>query len=275
MYYLVLQDVFASSHCSFSGEFISSSGGFTVTRCCRGRGSGSREKIGRGPVNGTVCRRKGQPLVPQSLLDQLEQFLPACFYGHSSISEASESLDSLPALQGKRGWRTGSSSQEVDAIRPVPSPCFFEQLDQCPHQASNVRWRDGLFVDEDYTTVLSPFFCPRLEQRGNGPTVVGNQRQPFGGSFQQASGIFLAQEVATLPFRHPMHDQRTVATSETILYFGRDMFIQKKLEHLSFSPVWWKRIRSPGAACVSASGNRLTRFRTWPPRSLPETPPRS
>src|ERR1035441_2238668 len=91
----------------------------------------------------------------------------------------------------------------------------------------------------------SPFFCPRLEQRGNGPAVVGNERQPLGGSFQQAGGIFLAQEVTILPFRHPMHDQRTVATFETICQFGRDMFIQKKLEHLSFSSAWWKRIRSP------------------------------
>jgi hypothetical protein len=78
-------------------------------------------------------------------------------------------------------------------------------MDQRPHQAPNVRWRDGFFVDENYTAMLSPFFCPRLEQPGNGPAVVGNKRQPLGGSFQQASGIFLAKEVTVLPFRHPMH----------------------------------------------------------------------
>ena len=87
--------------------------------------------------------------------------------------------------------------------------------------------------------MLSPFFCPRLGQRGNGPAVEGNKRQPFSRSFQQASGILLAQDVTLLPFRHPMHDQRTAATIETICDFGRDMFIQKKLEHLSFSLVWW------------------------------------
>src|SRR5271157_1818940 len=54
---------------------------------------------GCGPVNGTVRRREGQFLLSQSLLDQLEQFLPAGLQGHSLVSEASESLDSLAALQ--------------------------------------------------------------------------------------------------------------------------------------------------------------------------------
>jgi hypothetical protein len=111
-------------------------------------------------------------------------------------------------------------------------------MDQRPHQAPNVRWRDGFFVDENYTAMLSPFFCPRLEQPGNGPAVVGNKRQPLGGSFQQASGIFLAQEVPIPPFGYPMHYQRTVETSETTRHFRRDMFIQKKLEHLSLSSAW-------------------------------------
>src|SRR5271166_3729229 len=62
--------------------------------------------------------------------------------------------------EAKPGWRTKSPPQKVDTIRPVPSPRFFEQLDQRPHQASNVRWRDGLFVDEDYAAMLSPFFYP-------------------------------------------------------------------------------------------------------------------
>src|ERR1035438_9663058 len=54
---------------------------------------------GRGPVNRTVRRREGQFLLSQSLLNQLEQFLPAGLHGYSSISEASERLYSLPALQ--------------------------------------------------------------------------------------------------------------------------------------------------------------------------------
>src|SRR5271165_4579410 len=99
MYYVVLQEVFASSHCSFSAGFISSSGGLMVTRCCRSRSRGSRENARQGPMNCSVGRRKGQFLLPQSLLDKLEQFLPAGLHGHSSISEASESLDSLSALQ--------------------------------------------------------------------------------------------------------------------------------------------------------------------------------
>src|SRR5271165_7567521 len=54
---------------------------------------------GCGPMNCSVGRRKGQFLLPQSLLDKLEQFLPAGLHGHSLISEASESLDSLATLQ--------------------------------------------------------------------------------------------------------------------------------------------------------------------------------
>src|SRR5208282_5286463 len=135
---------------------------------------------------------------------------------------------STAGVQNKSFRGEGSPPQKVDTIRPVPSPRFFEQVEQRPHQDSNVRRRDGLCVDENYTAMLSPFFCPRLEQRGNGPAVVGNQRQLSGVGFQQAGRIFLAQEVTLLPFRHPMQYRRPVATSETICHFGRDMFIQKK-----------------------------------------------
>src|ERR1039457_1321942 len=77
---------------------------------------------GRGPVNRTVRRREGKLLLPQSLLDQLEQFLPAGLHGHSAVSEASESLNSLTALQlGKepaRPFRQSGKSEVQNQRRP-------------------------------------------------------------------------------------------------------------------------------------------------------------
>jgi len=111
-------------------------------------------------------------------------------------------------------YRITAAKNRHDRSSPISR--FFVQVDQRPHETSNLRWRDGLFVHEDYPAMLSPFFCPRLEQQRNGPAVAGNGGQPFRGSFQQASGIFPAQEVTLLPFHHPMHYQRIVATSEAI-----------------------------------------------------------
>src|SRR5664279_5881142 len=63
------------------------------------RNGGIERVNGHGPVDRPVRRREGQLLLSQSLLNQLEQFLPACLHGHGSISEASERLDALPAPQ--------------------------------------------------------------------------------------------------------------------------------------------------------------------------------
>src|SRR5664279_3618388 len=63
------------------------------------RNGGIERVNGHGPVDRPVRRREGQLLLSQSLLDQLEQFLPACLHGHGSISEASERLDALAAPQ--------------------------------------------------------------------------------------------------------------------------------------------------------------------------------
>jgi hypothetical protein len=70
--------------------------------------------------------------------------------------------------------------------------------------------------DKNYTARLSPFFCPRLEKRRNGPTVVGNKRQSFGGSFQKQAESSWPRKLPFSQVRYPMHYQRTVATSETI-----------------------------------------------------------
>src|SRR5271166_3422593 len=92
---------FAESRRTSATVQISNASSFqpVLTPLCPNRLRGSREKIGRGPMNRAVRRRERKLPLPQSLFDQLEQLLSAGFHSHSSISESSESLDSLASLQ--------------------------------------------------------------------------------------------------------------------------------------------------------------------------------
>src|SRR5208283_3295663 len=106
-------------------------------------------------VNRTVGRREGQLLLPQSLLDQLEQFLPAGLHGHSSVSKASESLDSLAALQfGQepvRPFRQCRKPEVQNQRRPDEHRLFTDE-----QESILLRIADHLLRQSDQVTQWSP-----------------------------------------------------------------------------------------------------------------------
>ena len=85
-----------------------------------------------------------------------------------------------------------STPQEADSIGPVPFRGFPGEVAQGSYEATKIRWRDGLFVDKNHPTMLSPFFCPRFEQWGNRPSVVGHERQPLHSGLLQTGEILLS-----------------------------------------------------------------------------------
>ena len=52
----------------------------------------------------------------------------------------------------------GLTPEEVHAVDPIPFPCFFKQLEQCPKEATDVRRGNCLLIDNDYTPAAPPFF---------------------------------------------------------------------------------------------------------------------
>lgn len=115
----------------------------------------------------------------------------------------------------------------------VPFRGFPREVTQGSHQAASIPWRNAPFVNKNYPAVISLFFRPRFEERGNRPSIVGNERPPLRGSLFETGGVFLTQEFSAFPFRHTRNYQQPMATAKTIGNRRRDMLVQKKLEHLS------------------------------------------
>src|SRR5271165_1065171 len=120
----------------------------------------------------------------------------------------------ITATADMRGWRArpwrdrsyqASPAEEADSVRPVPSSRCLEQAMQCLCQPPNVRWCDGLFVDENYATVAASGLRPNLKQRRDGSTVVGDECQSLAGSFQKTGVIVQPEKVALLPICHGMN----------------------------------------------------------------------
>jgi hypothetical protein len=82
--------------------------------------------------------------------------------------------------------------QEADSIGPIPFGGFPQEIAQGPYEATRIRWRYGLFVNKNHSAVLSLFFRPGFEQRGNRPSIVGNKRQPLHGCLLQAGRVLLS-----------------------------------------------------------------------------------
>jgi hypothetical protein len=85
-----------------------------------------------------------------------------------------------------------STAQEADSIGPVPFGGFPQEIAQGPYEATGIRWRYGLFVNKNHSAVLSLFFRPGFEQRGNRSSIVGNKRQPLRGCLLQAGRVLLS-----------------------------------------------------------------------------------
>jgi hypothetical protein len=85
-----------------------------------------------------------------------------------------------------------STAQEADSIGPVPFGGFPQEIAQGPYEATRIRWRYGLFVNKNHSAVLSLFFRPGFEQRGNRPSIVDNKRQPLHGCLLQAGRVLLS-----------------------------------------------------------------------------------
>jgi hypothetical protein len=85
-----------------------------------------------------------------------------------------------------------STAQEADSIGPVPFGGFPQEIAQGSYEATRIRWRYGLFVNKNPSAVLSLFFRPGFEQRGNRPSIVGNKRQPLHGCLLQAGRVLLS-----------------------------------------------------------------------------------
>ena len=82
-----------------------------------------------------------------------------------------------------------STPQEADSIGPVPSRRLPREVIQGPYEATRIRWRYGLFVKKNHSAVLSLFFRPGFEQRGNRPSIVGNKPPPLHGCLLQAGRV--------------------------------------------------------------------------------------
>jgi hypothetical protein len=85
-----------------------------------------------------------------------------------------------------------STAQEADSVGPVPFGGFSQKIAQGPYEATRIRWRYSLFVNKNHSAMLSLFFRPSFEQRGNRPTIVGNKRQPLHGCLLQAGSVLLS-----------------------------------------------------------------------------------
>jgi hypothetical protein len=85
-----------------------------------------------------------------------------------------------------------STAQEADSIGRVPFGGFSQEIAQGPYEATRIRWRYGLFVNKNHSAVLSLFFRPGFEQRGNRPSFVGNKRQTLHGCLLQAGSVLLS-----------------------------------------------------------------------------------
>src|ERR1022692_3758634 len=94
----------------------------------------------------------------------------------------------------------------------------------------------------------------------------------MGSGFSQTSEVLLPQKESILPFHHAVNLYPAIAATQTIRHIRRDMLIEKKLEHFSFSPPSRKRIRPLGVTCASAFQNSSHHSQPLPPRFLPETP---
>ena len=84
-----------------------------------------------------------------------------------------------------------SAPQEADSIGPFPFRGLPGEVAQGSYETASIRWRDGLFVNENHPAVPSLFFRPGFEQRGNRPSIVGNERQPLRGRLLQTGGVLL------------------------------------------------------------------------------------
>ena len=79
--------------------------------------------------------------------------------------------------------------------------------------------------------MTSLFFHPDLKQWRNRPPVIVTKVKPcLAASSRQAESSFL-KEVANLPLRHLVDDQRPTATSQAIRHVRGNMLVQKQLEH--------------------------------------------
>lgn len=120
------------------------------------------------------------------------------FSGRAAAAEDMGSFPSFPILSV--AWRSpplgarlavlpesrpGSAltPKEIQSVRPLPSSGFLEQPDQGPDETPNVRRGDRLLIHENNPVVASPLFCPGLEQGRNGPSIIGDQRQPSPSGF--------------------------------------------------------------------------------------------
>jgi hypothetical protein len=102
-------------------------------------------------------------------------------------------LQRLSEQSGKRADSDGlSTPQKADSICPVPFRSFTGEGGQGSHETARIRRRDGPFVHKNHSAMLSPFFCPDLEQWGNRPSVVGYECQPLRGSLFQTDGVRLS-----------------------------------------------------------------------------------
>jgi hypothetical protein len=81
----------------------------------------------------------------------------------------------------------------------------------------------------------------------------------------RANGVFLSEKVSVFPFHHIANYCGSIAPAQTIGDVRRDMLVKKKLEHVSFSSLSWKKTRRPGATYVSAPQNPSNHSRPSPP----------
>src|SRR5207245_3735025 len=140
--------------------------------------------------------------------------------------------------------------QEADSICPVPLSSFSHQIGKCSYLAANLRRRDGLLVNENYATMVSPFFRPGFQQWRNCSPVVGNQGQTLRSSAFQTCGVVPPQELTVFPFKHEMDGQQSVATAEAFSNTRCYVLIEQKLEHLAISLLAWNRVFWLAAACA-------------------------
>jgi hypothetical protein len=167
-----------------------------------------------------------------------------------------------------------SMAQEAaDSIGLVPFGGFPQEITQGTYEATRIRWRYGLFVNKNYSAVLSLFFRPGFEQRENLRSWVTNVNPCTAACCRQAESC--CPKNSPPPFRQTRNYKQPIATAKTIRDPRRDMLIQKKPEHLSLSLLLWRRFRQPAATCALVPRNLLQHSRIVHPQSLLETPLRS
>ena len=147
-------------------------------------------------------------------------------------------------------WRGGAGSSRRGRPTSPSADSFPFGADTSPHQTAEIGRGNGPLVDKNHAAVAAAFFRPDLEQRRNGPAIIGDERQLPDGSCEQDRTIVLPQKASVFPITQAVNCERSIATQASG-HIGRDVFIQQELEHFSGGMICGEGIRRLGAACAS------------------------